>query len=77
MLTLKIIIPTAKYYIGFLLRTKKCVSKKKVFLKKNDKYKNLLTENKVLKIFNTLSVTMFYNTKNKVRTLNYFISIKK
>lgn len=40
-----------------------------MFLKQNDKYKNPLTENsKVLKIFNTLSVTIFYNTKNKVRT---------
>ena len=67
-LTPKIIIPTAKYYIGFLLLTKKCISKKKnMFLKQNDKYKNPLTENsKVLKIFNTLSVTIYTIQKIKL-----------
>ena len=78
MLTLKIIIPTAKYYIGFLLLIKKYISKKiYMFLKQNDKYKNPLTENsKVLKIFNTLSVTIFYNTKNKVRTWIIFFPLR-
>ena len=38
-----------------------------MFLKQNDKYKNPLTENsKVLKIFNTLSVTIYTIQKIKL-----------